>query len=111
MTTTGTTATDMLHHAREIAASAASLGAGAAPGDALAAVLSTSEGVALVTGSLDETAIEALREACDDRQWQVFVAVGDTQTAKSIAETLRRSVVVESTAGALMRTLPVKPCV
>ncbi len=111
MTTTGTTATDMLHHAREIAASAASLGADTAPGDALAAVLSTSEGVALVTGSLDEMMIEALREACDDRQWQVFAAVGDTQAAKSIAETLRRSVVVESTAGALMRTLPVKPCV
>ena len=108
MTTTGTSGTDLLQHARDIATRAATL-QHATDSAAIDAALSGERGVALVAGDVDEAMAQAIRVAADERQWQVYVATGDVDRARGVIEHLRRSVIVESNVGALLRTLPVKP--
>jgi glycosyltransferase involved in cell wall biosynthesis len=111
MTTTRTTSSGLLRHARELADRAQALGEGASTTDALAAALHAEGGVVLVVGEPTADALDALADARDGRNWHVFVAAGDVDAAGRVADKLRRAVIVEHNAAELLRTLPVKPCV
>ncbi|UYV12672.1 MAG: glycosyltransferase [Phycisphaera sp.] len=111
MTTTQTVSTGLLQHARDLAEQASKLGRDATPAKALELALHGKDGVALVAGEPTAASLDALTKACDERSWHVFVATGDADAATTIAEKLRRAVIVEHTAAELLRTLPIKPSV
>lgn len=111
MTTTRTESTGLLQHARDICDKAKGLAGDASARDALAAALHGEGGVVLVAGEPDGPALEALRAASTDRQWQAYVASGDVDAAQRAAKELRRSVVIEHSVAEVLRTLPVKPSV
>lgn len=111
MTTTRTENAGLLQHARKLAERATALGSDASLAKALDLALHGEDGVALVAGEPDAATLDALAKACDERSWQVFVASAEAGAARTIADKLRRAVIVEHTSAELLRTLPVKPCV
>ena len=111
MTTTGTQSAELLRHARDVCQKARELDAGATLGDTLSAALHGEGGVVFVAGEPTGATLEALREASDERQWQVVVAAGSAQASERVVDRLRRGVAIEHCAAEVLRTLPVKPCV
>ncbi|MFI4915986.1 MAG: glycosyltransferase [Phycisphaerales bacterium JB060] len=111
MSNTRTESTGQLRHARQLADRARTLGENASMAEALAVALGGELGVALVGGEPTGEALDALAEASNDRDWQVYVAAGDVQAAQRLAEKLRRAVIVEHSIAEFLRTLPVKPSV